>query len=49
MIFGVICGVWHGADFIVTGEYARLKFHSDSEVQRKGFNISFTFVPKPGE
>lgn len=49
VIFGVICGVRYGTDFIVTGEYVRLTFHSDSEVQRKGFNVSFTVVPKPGE
>ena len=47
--FGVICGWRYDTDIIVTGEYARLTFYSDSEVQDKGFNISFIVVPKPGE
>ena len=47
--FGVICGWRYGTDIIVTGGLARLIFHSDSEVQKKGFNISFIVVPKPGE
>lgn len=47
--FGLICGVHHGSDVIVTGDYARLIFHSDAEVQKKGFLISFTTVPKSGE
>ncbi|XP_078384784.1 uncharacterized protein LOC144667259 [Oculina patagonica] len=45
--FGVICGYRYDTDIIVTGRYALLTFHSDSEVQNKGFNISFTAVPKP--
>ena len=47
--FGLICGVQHGADVIVVGDYARLIFHSDAEVQKKGFLISFNAVPKSGE
>lgn len=47
--FGVICGWRYETDIIVTGDYARLIFHSDSEYQEKGFNISFNAVPKPGE
>ena len=47
--FGVICGWRYGTDIIVTGGSARLIFHSNSEVQKKGFNISFTVIPKPGE
>ena len=48
-IFGVICGSRYGTDIIVTGAFARLIFHSDSEFGDRGFNISFTVVPKPGE
>ena len=47
--FGVICGWLYGTDIIVTGGYALLTFHSDSEGQEKGFDISFTAVPKPGK
>lgn len=45
----MICGEQHGADIIVIGDYAQLIFHSDSEVQKKGFLISFTAVPKSGK
>lgn len=48
-IFGVICGVRRGSDIIVTGDYARLTFHSDAEVQGRGFFISFTVIPRPGK
>ena len=48
-IFGVICGVRRGSDIIVTGDFALLTFHSDSDVQGRGFFISFTVVPKPGK
>ena len=48
-IFGMICGVRRGSDIIVTGNYALLTFHSDSEVQGRGFFISFTAVSKPGK
>lgn len=47
--FGVICGSRYDTDIIVTGDFAWLIFHSDYEVQKKGFNISFTAVPKPSE
>lgn len=47
--FGVICGFRYETDIIVTGGYAVLTFHTDSEVQDKGFNISFIVVPKPSE
>ena len=48
--FGVICGeLPRGASFIVTGEYVQVTFHSDSTVQERGFLISFSAVPKPGE
>ena len=48
-IFGVICGEQRGQNVIVIGNYVQLIFHSDSEVQKKGFLISFTAVPTSGE
>ena len=48
-IFGVVCGKQRGENVLVTGNYAKLIFHSDSEVQKKGFMISFTAVSKSGE
>ena len=48
-IFGVICGEQRGENVIVIGNYVQLIFHTDSEVQKKGFLISFTAVPTSGE
>lgn len=47
--FGMICGWRYWTDVVVTADFALLILHSDSEVQKKGFNISFIVVPKPGE
>ena len=47
--FGVICGWRYGTDIVVTGLRVLLTFHSDSEVAKEGFNISFTAVPRPGK
>jgi len=47
--FGVICGEQSGASIIVTGDYAQLRFHSDSVVQMKGFLISFSAIPNSGK
>ncbi|KAL9960141.1 hypothetical protein ACROYT_G033552 [Oculina patagonica] len=45
--FGVFCG-WRNETLIIEiGGQARLTFHSDSEVQGKGFNLSFAAVPIP--
>ena len=48
-IFGVVCGEQPGENVVVIGNYVQLIFHSDSEVQKKGFLISFTAVPRSGE
>ena len=48
-IFGVVCGEQRGENVVVIGNYVQLTFHSDSEVQKKGFELSFTAVPKSGE
>lgn len=47
--FGLLCGVRRDTFIIVTGEYAQLTFHSDSDFQGRGFFISFTVVPNPGK
>ncbi|XP_078384782.1 cubilin-like [Oculina patagonica] len=44
--FGVLCGELNGTVITVTGNYAQLTFHCDSVVQKRGFVISFTVVPK---
>ena len=46
--FGVICGDQRGEDIIVTGNYVELTFHSDFDVEEKGFVISFAAVPMSG-
>ena len=47
--FGLICGDRRGMVVNVTGNYVLLKFHSDAEVQRKGFLLFFTAVPLPSK
>lgn len=44
--FGEYCGTKSGTEVFVTGSFAQLTFHSDFTVQKRGFNISFTFVGK---
>ena len=48
-LFGVICGEHSGAEVLVIGNSVRLTFHSDSEVQKKGFLLAFTATEKSGE
>ena len=47
--FGVFCGLRRWTFIIVTGNSARLTFHSDSAYSGKGYFISFIVVPNPGE
>ena len=47
--FGLICGDRRGMVVNVTGNYVLLKFHSDAEVQRKGFLLFFTALSLPGK
>ena len=47
--FGLICGVRRGMVVNVTGNYVLLTFHSNGEVQRKGFLLFFTALPLPGK
>lgn len=48
-IFGVICGEQRDTHITVTGHQARITFHSDSRIEKKGFLLFFTTVPHHGE
>ena len=37
----MFCGERNGREITVTGDFAVLTFHSDTETQQKGFNFSF--------
>ena len=41
-IFGTFCGNKSGQLVIVTGNYARLTFHSDSSVNDRGYKLFFS-------
>ncbi|XP_022789916.1 uncharacterized protein LOC111329440 isoform X4 [Stylophora pistillata] len=46
--FGKYCGEDSGTTIEVTGDYAVIRFHSDSNVQKRGFSLLFTSVlPSP--
>lgn len=47
--FGKHCGGPYTKVVNVTGSYARLKFHSDADLQKKGFLLFFGSVPLPGK
>ena len=42
--FGVYCGLMTGHTVLVNGSYVVIRFHSDANVQRKGFLLVFTAV-----
>ena len=48
--FGTYCGGPYrkNATVDVNGNYARLKFHSDEDLQKKGFLLYFSIFPLPG-
>ena len=46
-VFGKYCGHKTGKTVLVSGKYALVKVHSNKEVQKKGFLISFTAVVPP--
>lgn len=51
-IFGKHCGGPYmdvNIEVNVTGNYARLKFHSDGDLEKRGFLLHFTAVPLPGK
>ena len=43
---GKHCGKKTGETTLVTGDYAVLTFHTDANVQRKGFLLSFSAIPE---
>ena len=46
--FGKYCGEESGTTIEVTGDYAVIRFHSDSNVQKRGFSLLFTSVLPSG-
>ena len=44
--FGVYCGNKTGENVLVTGDQVRIIFHSDYDIQRRGYLLVFTLVPK---
>ena len=49
--FGAYCGgpKRKDANVEVTGNYVRLQFHSDSDIQKKGFLLYFSTSPLPSK
>ena len=45
-VFGKNCGYMTGNTVLVSGQYALIKFHSNREIQKRGFLISFTTCKK---
>ena len=41
---GTYCGELSGEEVFVFGKYAVLTFHTDAGTQRKGFQISFSYI-----
>ena len=41
---GVYCGNKTGENVLVTGDQARIIFHSDDDIQRRGYLLVFTLV-----
>ena len=46
-VFGKYCGHMTGKTVLVSGTSALIEFHSDSNIQNRGFLISFTAVVPP--
>ncbi|PFX29108.1 Platelet-derived growth factor receptor alpha [Stylophora pistillata] len=44
-VFGVYCGKITGEKVLVNGSYALMIFHSDNDIQRRGFSIHFSIIP----
>ena len=44
--FGKYCGTKSGKEILVTGDSARLTFHSDFIIPKRGFAVFFSFVGK---
>lgn len=41
---GKYCGELSGKEVFVFGKYALLTFHTDANIQRKRFQISFSYI-----
>ena len=41
---GKYCGELSGEEVFVFGKFALLTFHTDANIQRKGFQISFSYI-----
>ena len=41
---GKYCGVESGKEVFLFGKYTVLTFHTDADIQRKGFKISFSHI-----
>ena len=44
--FGVYCGNKTGENVLVTSDQVRIIFHSDDDIQRRGYLLVFTLVRK---
>lgn len=42
--FGVYCGNKTGENVLVTGDQVRIIFHSDDDIQRRGYLLVFTLA-----
>ena len=43
-IFGVYCGNKAGKNLLVTGDKVQIIFHSDDNIERRGYLLNFTLV-----
>jgi len=46
-VFGKYCGHMTEKRVLVSGKYALIKFHSDSNIQNRGFLMEFSAVVPP--
>ena len=46
-VFGKYCGHMTGKTVLVSGKYALIEFHSDSNIQNRGFLVEFSAVVPP--
>ena len=46
IIVGKYCGQRTGQNILLTGDQILIKFHSDNEVERRGFLIHFSAGPQ---
>jgi len=46
-VFGKYCGHMTGKTVLVSGKYVVIIFHSDSNIQNRGFLMEFTDVVPP--